>query len=103
MNRALRRRNVRIFAVATVASLGLMVGLAHSGVGSDHMGEAAAMCLAIAAGAAVAVAAAPQLGRFVAPPLRPVIWSAPAPDRDLGRRADGRARGHPAVSQVFRR
>ncbi len=103
MNRALTRHNVRVLAVATVASLGLMVGLAHSGVGTDHMGEAAAMCLAIAAGTAVAVAAAPQLGRLVAAPLRPVNWSALAPDRDYGRPADGRARGHPSVLQVFRR
>ncbi len=103
VNRVLRRRNVRVLAVATVASLGLMVGLAHSGVGDDHMGEAAAMCLAIAASIAVAVAAAPRLGRLVASPLRPVNWSELAPSRDHGRPADGRARGHPAVLQVFRR
>ncbi len=103
MNRVLRRRDVRLLAIATVASLGLMVGLAHSSVGSDHMGEAAAMCLAVAAGAAIAVAAAPRLGRLVAPPLRPVNWSAPSPDRDYGLAGDGRARGHPTVLQVFRR
>lgn len=103
MNRVLRRRWVQALAVATVASLGLMVGLAHSGVGADHMGETATMCLAIAAGTAVAVASAPQLGRLVAPPLRPVSWSALAPDCSHGRPAAGRARGHPAVLQVFRR
>lgn len=103
VNRALRRHNVRLLAVAVFASLGLTVGLAHSGLERDHMGEAAAMCLAVAASTAIAVAAAPRLGRLVARPSRPASWSPPEPARDCGVRADGRARGHPAVLQVFRR
>ena len=77
MNRALRRHDVRLLAVATVASLGLMVGLAHSGLEGDRMGEATAMCLAVAASTAIAVASAPRVGRLVARPPRAASWAHP--------------------------
>lgn len=103
MHRALRRRNWRTVAVAAVAALGLLVGLAHSGVADDHMGAAAAMCVAVAAGTAIAVAATPRLGHLVPGPPRPASWSPLSLARDYSLDPDGRARGHPAVLQVFRR
>jgi hypothetical protein len=89
--------------MAGVAALGLMVALAHSGFSDEHVGEAAAMCFAVAASTAMAIAATPRVGRLVPGPCRPRSWDPPARGGGPIRVADARARGHPAVLQVFRR
>lgn len=60
----LRRRRGRLAVVCAVALLGATVATAHSSVAGDHMGEAAAICLAIVAGSAALAALPPLAGRF---------------------------------------
>jgi hypothetical protein len=103
MNRILRRPSLRTTVVAAIAAISLMIGLAHSGLGDGHMGEAAAMCVAAAAVTATGLAAAPRLGRILLQPPRPGSWGLPARAREYNFAGDARARGHPSVLQVFRR
>jgi hypothetical protein len=98
----LRGRRGRLAIVCAVALLAAAVGTAHTSVGSDHMSEAAAMCLAVLVGGA-AVASLPAAA--AAPPrLR-----APLELRDSGiatrvaHAVPHLPRGDPALLQVFRR
>jgi hypothetical protein len=69
----------------------------------DHMGEAAAICLAIGA-AAVALASVPTLGRHITRPPRPRHQPPPVQVRTMLVAAPHqRARGHPSLLQIFRR
>lgn len=88
--------------IGAVALLGVSVATAHSGVGVDHVGEAAAMCLAIIAGGA-AVAALPALA--LPAPLRraPLELGQPSAPLRLRHVVPHAARGDPALLQVFRR
>jgi hypothetical protein len=98
----LRRRRGRLAVIGAIAVLGATVAMAHSSVADSHMGEAAAMCLAILAGG-VAVAALPRLRDqppFRRADLEPVR---PATPVALCLSAPPLPRGDPAVLQVFRR
>ena len=98
----LRRRRGRLAVMCAFLLLSATVATAHSSLADPHMGEAAAMCLAIVVGGA-AVAAAPSLGPRLSfrraaveigdanGPLAPRRWAPQLP------------RGDPAVLQVFRR
>ncbi len=100
--RAMRRGRLRVAALAAVLALGVLVGLAHSGIETDHMGKAVAVCLAVAASAAVAAIAGPRLGRLLPRVARARSWpKLPATSFRTGS-VDGCARGDPAVLQVFR-
>jgi hypothetical protein len=100
--RALLRSPRRRLALMLV-SVGLAgaIELTHAVPGADHMGQGAAMCLAVLAISAVAVASAPRMGRwFPSPPRprderRPVLTAARVFHGAL-------ARGDPADLQVFR-
>jgi len=100
--RALRRRRFRLAATVSVVAVALTVGLAHSAVRGDHMGKAAAICLAVVASAATTIAAAPRLGRIVQAPRGRPASAVSMPGEPLWRVRTARARGHPAVLQVFR-
>ena len=97
----LRRRRGRLAIVCAIALLGASVAAAHSSLAADHMGGAAAMCLAVAVGGA-AIAALPGLAGPV-PRRRAPLWiggpGAP-PFTDVVRHL---ARGDPSLLQVFRR
>lgn len=103
LRRKLRHRHGRAVAVALITALALSVGMAHSAMGSHHMGEAVVICLAIGV-ATVAVAASPRLGRPVPAPVRPRQRIEPSvrPAASVAV-PQGRARGHPSILQVFRR
>jgi hypothetical protein len=98
----LRRRRGRVAIVSAVALLGAAVAMAHTSVADDHMGEAAAICLAIVVSGA-AVAALPALGGLLPRPRAPLELGGPriAPQGELW--APGLPRGDPALLQVFRR
>jgi peptidoglycan/LPS O-acetylase OafA/YrhL len=98
----LRRRRGRLAIVCAVALLGASVATAHTSVATEHMGEAAAMCLAILAGGA-AVAALRALA--LQAPLRraPLALGGPGTLPRLEPIVPYAARGDPAVLQVFRR
>ena len=100
--RAMRRGRFRVAALAAVLTLGVFVGLAHSGIETGHMGKAVAICLAVATSAAVTVAAGPRLGRLLPRVARALNWPEPPISPFCTRSVDGRARGDPAVLQVFR-
>ena len=103
LRRKLRRRQTRSVAAALIAVIVLAVGMAHSAMGSDHMGDAVVVCLAIGA-ATVALAASPRLGRQISPQARPERRTDPPVSRaDRGPVPPGRARGHPSLLQVIRR
>jgi hypothetical protein len=88
--------------VCAVVLLGASVASAHTSVGDDHMGEAAAVCLAVVVAGGAALAAVPRLGRLVPAPPRPVdadCTRAPVP---TARRAPGWPRGDPSLLQVLR-
>lgn len=103
LRRPLRRQDVRVLAAILIAALALSVGLAHSGMARDHMGEAVAICLAVGA-TAVAVASVPHLGRHITHPPRPRHQSPPVHVRTVPVAAPyQRARGHPSLLQIFRR
>jgi hypothetical protein len=97
----LRRRRGRLAIVCAVVLLGASVATAHTSVGVDHMGEAAAMCLAVIAGGA-AVAALPVLA--VEAPLRraPLPLGPLCALPGLQPIVPHAARGDPALLQVFR-
>ncbi len=103
LDRVQRRRGRHAVAIVIAITLGGFVAAAHSGIGSDHMGEAVAMCVAVTATAAVAVAAVPALGRLLPASPRARSWNVPASFVRLSPLDLARARGHPAVLQVFRR
>lgn len=98
----LRRRRGRLAVVCTVALLGLTVATAHTSIGADHTGEAAAMCLAVLMGGA-AVAGLQALRGHAARRRRPLRidngWTGPL----LQYAVPHPGRGDPAVLQVFRR
>jgi hypothetical protein len=103
LRRKLRRRQARVVTAALIAAIALSVGMAHSAMGSVHIGDAVVMCLAIAV-ATAALAAAPRLSRRLPPQPRPrkrteplLIRAVPAPIQL------GRGRGDPSLLQVFRR
>ena len=103
LRRPLRRQDARVLAAILIAALALSVGLAHSGMARDHMGDAAAVCLAIGA-AAVALASVPTLGRHITRPPRPRHQPPPVRVRTLLVTVPHqRARGHPSFLQIFRR
>ena len=99
--RAVVRHPKRRFALAACA-LVLAGGVAgaHAVPGKHHLGDAATMCLAIAAVASTAVAMSPRPGRWLAPTPRP--RSERHPRRDRGLATPPLARGDPPVLQVFR-
>ncbi len=101
LSRSLKRTRIRLLALALVVSLAVMVGLAHVGASSHHMGAAAAMCLAVAASVALAVRSAPRLGRLL-PEAPRWIGAVPVLSGPSVRPPDGRSRGQPALLQVFR-
>ncbi len=103
LDRVQRRRGRHAVAIVIAITLGGFVAAAHSGIGSDHMGEAVAMCLAVTVAVAVGVAAVPALGRLLPSPSRSRSWALPASTVHLAGVDRARARGHPAVLQVFRR
>lgn len=103
MKRALRRRGPGTLGLAVVILLVLAVASAHANRAGDHMGVAAATRLAIVGSVATAVAAAPRLGRLLGPTPGAARTLTAAPVVPCRSRLDGRARGHPAVLQVFRR
>jgi len=89
--------------LCAVVLLGAVVTTAHTGGGHDHMGPTAAMCLAVVAAGAVAVAAVPGLGLFVPQAPRPVDARCPRGPVLPAVRPPWHARGDPALLQVFRR
>jgi peptidoglycan/LPS O-acetylase OafA/YrhL len=98
----LRRRRGRAAVVCAVALLGAAVATAHTSVAGDHMGEAAAMCLAIVAGGA-AVAALPALAGPLPRQRPPLELSPPAAPLLLKHAVPHLARGDPSLLQVFQR
>jgi peptidoglycan/LPS O-acetylase OafA/YrhL len=98
----LRRRRGRLAVVCAVALLGATVATAHSSVAGDHMGEAAAICLAIVAGSA-AVAALPALAGPVRRLRAPLQLGGRGAPRRLKHTVPHLPRGDPALLQVFRR
>ena len=103
LRRKLRHRRARVIAAALIAAIALSVGVAHSAMGSDHMGDAVAMCLAIGA-ATVALAGVPRLGRRLPPRTCACKRAEPLHMRAVPASILlGRARGHPSLLQVFRR
>jgi hypothetical protein len=104
LRRQLQGHQRRAAMLGVVVLLGATVWSAHLSPADHHMGKAMAMCLAVAAVATAAVAALPTLGRLlpsVARPARVVV--ARRTSRIRPTPVAGRARGHPAVLQVFRR
>jgi hypothetical protein len=103
LRRKLRRPQARVVAAVLIAAIALSIGMAHSAVGTDHMGDAVVMCLAIGA-ATAALASAPRLGRRLAPRTRPRKRTEPLHIRAVPEPILlGRARGHPSLLQVFMR
>jgi hypothetical protein len=98
----LRRRRGRLAVVCAVALLGASVATAHTSVGVDHMGEAAAMCLAILVGGAT-VAALPAAALPGPLRRRPHELAGPSAPPELRPFIPHSARGDPALLQVFRR
>ena len=98
----LTRRRGRSAVVCAIALLGVTVGVAHSSVTADQMGEAAAMCVAVLAVGA-AVSSLPALAVRV--PLRraPLDLRRPRTAAQLQLVVAHAARGDPALLQVFRR
>lgn len=79
-----------------------MVAVTHTSIADDHMGEAAAVCLAVLAGGA-ALAALPALSGPVPRPRAPLRLDGPTPSLHVPRAVPHRPRGDPALLQVFRR
>jgi hypothetical protein len=99
---ALRRRNRRVAVLITVVLVAAGVTAAHSSVADDHMGEAAAMCVAVLATGATA-AALPALRQWPPRAPRPLDIAVPAVVAAAAAEPPTRARGDPALLQVFRR
>lgn len=79
-----------------------MVAVTHTSIADDHMGEAAAVCLAVLAGGA-ALAALPALSGPVPRPRAPLRLDGPTTSLYVPRAVPHRPRGDPALLQVFRR
>jgi peptidoglycan/LPS O-acetylase OafA/YrhL len=96
-----RRRGWSILACAVVL-LGATVAMAHATPADDHMGEAAAVCLAVLAGGA-ALAALPALSGPV--PRQRAQLQLPGPNTSpaVVCAVPHRPRGDPSLLQVFRR
>jgi hypothetical protein len=97
-----RRRRGRLAVGCAVVLLGGTVAVAHTSVAADHMGEAAAMCLAIMVGGA-AVAALPALAGPVPRRRAPLRIGGPGTPSRLTHTVPHLPRGDPALLQVFRR
>jgi hypothetical protein len=91
-----------LVVICAVALLSATIATAHSGVADQHMGEAAAMCLAVVVGGAV-VAALPSLGARHSFRRAALELGAPNAPFRLTSPPRHHARGDPAVLQVFRR
>jgi hypothetical protein len=102
MRARIRRRRGRLAIVGVVFLLAAAVGTAHTSVAADHMGEAAAMCLAILAGGA-AVAALPARAGPLPRRRAPLTLGRPRTPPLLEHAVPYLARGDPALLQVFRR
>jgi hypothetical protein len=99
----LRQRRRRAAILCAVGLLGATVAAAHTSVADDHMGQAATMCLAVMAAGGAAVATLPALGRLRPRPST-LVGATCVAMSDLPTPAGVyRARGDPAVLQVFRR
>lgn len=96
-----QRRGWPILACGVVL-LGVTVAVAHSSVADDHMGEAAAMCVAIVAGGA-ALAALPALSGPVPRQRAPLRLGGTSASPHAMCAVAHRPRGDPALLQVFRR
>jgi hypothetical protein len=96
-----RRRRGRLAVVCAVVFLGATVATAHTSVAEHHMGETAAMCLAIVVGGAT-VAALPAFARPAPHPRPPLRLGAMRPASHVTH-AVPHPRGDPALLQVFRR
>jgi hypothetical protein len=99
---ALRRRGRRAVIVCVVVVLGSTVATAHTSPGDHHIGEAVAICLAVVATGAAAVAALPSLGRWVPGPPRAVDAARPALPWVVSAGPCARARGDPVLLGVLR-
>jgi hypothetical protein len=100
---ALRRPRRRAAVVCAVVFLGAAIATAHTDVGGHHMGDTAAMCWAALVAGAMAVGGRPTLGRVVPGAPRPAGIELPTEPARALRCTPSRARGDPAVLQVFRR
>jgi peptidoglycan/LPS O-acetylase OafA/YrhL len=98
----IRRRRVRLAVVCAVVLLGATVATAHTNVAVDHMGQAAAMCLAIVVGGTT-VAALAAFARPDTRPRAPVRLGDPSAGSLATHALAHRPRGDPALLQVFRR
>jgi NhaP-type Na+/H+ or K+/H+ antiporter len=104
IRRHLRDHRRRLLALAVVVLLGVALWSAHATPAEHHMGKAMAVCLAVAVVATASVAALPVLGRLVPGIPRPRRSGLPRLARGWAPPPfTGRARGDPAVLQVFRR
>ena len=99
----LRRRRWRATVLCAVVLLGAVITTAHTSADHGHMGQTAAMCLAVVAAGAAAVAAVEGLGGLVPQPPRPVDARYPRGPVLPTVRPPWQARGDPAFLQVFRR
>ena len=98
----LRRRRGRFAIACAVALLATSVATAHSSIGTGHMGETAAVCLAIVVGGAT-VAALPALAGPVARQRAPLRLADPSAPLPVMHAVPQLARGDPTLLQVFRR
>jgi peptidoglycan/LPS O-acetylase OafA/YrhL len=98
-----RRRRWRATLLCAVVLLGAVVTTAHTSGGHAHMGQTAAMCLAVLAAGAAVAATVPTLGRFVPQAPRAVDARRPNVPVPIAVRPPWRARGDPSLLQVFRR
>jgi peptidoglycan/LPS O-acetylase OafA/YrhL len=96
-----QRRGWPILACAVVL-LGATVAMAHTSMADDHMGEAAAVCVAVLAGGA-ALAALPALADPVPRQRAPLRLAGPNTSPAVVCAVPHRPRGDPSLLQVFRR
>lgn len=96
-----QRRGWPILACAVVV-LGATVAMAHTSIADDHMGETAAVCVAVLAGGA-ALAALPALAGPVLRQRAPLRLTGPSASTHVVCAVPHRPRGDPALLQVFRR
>lgn len=101
INLFMRRQRRRLVLLATVLAVSGAVVAAHGAMTAGDMGDGLTMCVAIAEGAALAVAAAMALRHI--PARRLVLVAELALPAQAGRGPTGpRARAGPSVTQVFR-
>jgi hypothetical protein len=97
-----RGRRGRLAVACATVFLGVAIATAHTSVGEHHVGETAAMCLAVVVGCA-AVAALPAFARPAPRPRPPLRLVTPRPASCVTHAVPHRPRGDPARLQVFRR